>query len=192
MATQSPRIAALEPPYTPEVRAALAAWMPPGSPVEPLGLFRTLLINEELASRMRPLGAGILGTKAKVPAALREVVIHRTCALTGAEYEWGVHVVGFGMPLGLSDEQLYSTVHGSYHDRCWETGQADVFRLADELHQTSTVSEQLWCALAERFDDAQILELLVTAGWYHVIGYVCNGVRLQHERWAARFPSVPG
>jgi 4-carboxymuconolactone decarboxylase len=113
MSDQTPGIAPLEPPYSAGIEAALAKWMPPGAPVEPLRLFRTLVVHEELASRMRPLGAGILGGAAKVPPPLREVAIHRTCALTGAEYEWGVHVVGFGKPLGFTDEQLHSTVHGS-------------------------------------------------------------------------------
>jgi 4-carboxymuconolactone decarboxylase len=188
MPDQPARIAPLQPPYTPDVAAALARWMPPDSPVEPLRLFRTLNVHEELASRMRPLGAGILGSRAQVPAALREVMIHRTCALTGAEYEWGVHVIGFGKPLGLSDEQLHSTVHGSWSDPCWDARQSAVMRLAEELHATSAVSEDLWRALSEHFDERQIVELLVTAGWYHTISYVCNGLRIEREQWAARFP----
>jgi 4-carboxymuconolactone decarboxylase len=183
-----PRIAPLEPPYTPDTEAALLKWMPPGSPLEPLLLFRTLMVNDELASRMRPLGAGILGSKARIPAPLREVMIHRTCALTGAEYEWGVHVIGFGRPLGLTDEQLDSTVHGSPDDGCWGPEQSAIFRLADELHATSAISDGLWAELVSHFDDQQVLELIVTAGWYHTIGYLCNGLRLEPENWAARFP----
>jgi alkylhydroperoxidase family enzyme len=188
-AAPSARVQPLEPPYEPDVEASLAKWMPPGSPAEPLRLFRTLVVHEELASRMRPLGAGILGSSATVPAPLREVVIHRTCALTGAEYEWGVHVAGFGVPLGFTQEQLHSTVHGSWRDSCWEPAQATVFRLADELHAQSTVSDELWAELADSFQTRQILELIVTAGWYHVIGYVCNGLAVVPEEWAARFPA---
>jgi 4-carboxymuconolactone decarboxylase len=192
MTDLTPRIAPLEPPYRPDIEAALSKWMPPGSPVEPLRLFRTLVVHDTLASRMRPLGAGILGATARVPAPLREVMIHRTCALTGAEYEWGVHVVGMGRPLGLSDEQLHATVHGSFSEDCWDAEQSSVFRLADELHETSTVSDELWQDLSTRFDTPQILELLVTAGWYHVISYVCNGARVQQEEWAARFADAAG
>jgi 4-carboxymuconolactone decarboxylase len=188
MSTESPRISPLEPPYPPEIETALSKWMPQDSPAEPLRLFRTLVVHKELASRMRPLGAGILGAKAKVPPLLRELMIHRTCALTGAEYEWGVHAVAFGRPLGFSEEQLYSTVHGSCDDPCWDAEQASVYRLADELHRHSTVSAALWPELAVRFEQAQLIELLVTAGWYHVIGYVCNGAAVQREEWAERFP----
>jgi 4-carboxymuconolactone decarboxylase len=192
MSEPAARIAPLEPPYAPETGEALAKWMPPGSAIDPLALFRTLYVHEELASRMRPLGAGLLGRVATVPPALREVMIHRTCALTGAEYEWGVHAVAFGKPLGFTGDQLRSTVHGAWTDACWEPAQAAVFRLADELHASSAVSDELWGTLAELFDEQQILELVVTAGWYHVIGYVCNAVRLDGEPWADRFPPSGG
>jgi 4-carboxymuconolactone decarboxylase len=190
MSEQTPRIEPLQAPYAKDVEAALTKWMPPGSPLEPLRLFRTLYVHEELASRMRPLGAGILGASAKVTPELREVMIHRTCALTGAQYEWGVHAVAFGKPLGLSDTQLRSTVHGAWSDPCWEPEQGTVFRLADELHRTSTISDELWQALAARFEDAQILELVATAGWYHLIAYICNGVGVQEEEWAPGFPAA--
>ena len=188
MTDKSPRLAPVEPPYAPSIDAMLAKWMPPGNAVEPLRLFRTLAVHEELAGRMRPLGAGILGAKATVPSHLREVVIHRTCALTRAEYEWGVHAVVFGKPLGFSDQQLRSTVYGAWTDPCWDDEQRTVFRLADELHQTAAVSDELWEALTVRFDDPQILELVITAGWYHTISFVINAAGVQLEPWAARFP----
>ena len=188
MPEPTPRIAPLQAPYPPGVQEMLAKWMPPASDAEPLALFRTLAVHAELMSRMRPLGSGILGARATVPAQLREIVIHRTCALTAAQYEWGVHALAFGAPLGLSETQLRSTVHGRWQDVCWEPEQASVFRLADEPHTTSTLSDELWQELTRSFQDAQIIELIVTAGWYHVIGYLCNGLRVQDEEWAPGFP----
>ena len=192
MSEQTARIAPLQPPYAASVEAMLAKWMPPASDAEPLRLFRTLAVHEQLMSRMRPLGAGILGSHALIAPRLREIVIHRTCALTGAQYEWGVHAVAFGAPLGLSPTQLHSTVHGDWHDQCWEPDQASVLRLADELHATSTISDELWQELAARFEEAQLLELIVTVGWYHVIAYICNGLRVREEEWALAFPAAPG
>lgn len=183
------RIAPLEPPYEPALETFLQKWMPPGSGMEPLTLFRVLGRHDDLASRARPLGAGLLG-HGKVPPRLREVMIHRTCALTGAEYEWGVHVVGFGRPLGLSEEQLRSTVHGSAEDAVWSPAERAVFALADELHVCSTVSDGVFSALTDHFDDEQILELCLMAGWYHAISYVINAARLPPEPWAARFPAT--
>jgi 4-carboxymuconolactone decarboxylase len=183
-----PRIAPLEPPYEPEIEAALRKWMPPGAETEPLKLFRTLTVHDELASRMRPLGAGILG-HGRVDPREREIVIHRTCARAGAEYEWGVHVLAFGKPLGLSDEQIAATVHGQADDPAWSEHDAQLVQLADELHESCAVSDRLWAQLAERFSEDQLLELVITVGWYRLLSYVINAARVQHEPWAARFPA---
>jgi alkylhydroperoxidase family enzyme len=181
------RIAPLEPPYQPETEALLKKWMPPGSAIEPLALFRTLAIHEELAARMRPTGSGILG-HGRVDPREREIVIHRTCARTGAEYEWGVHVLAYGKPLGLSDDQIAATVNGAAGDPAWSERDALLVRLADELHDTCGVSDPLWSALSRHFSDDQLLELLVIAGWYRLVAYVVNAVHIQHEAWAPRFP----
>jgi 4-carboxymuconolactone decarboxylase len=182
------RIAPLEPPYAEDVDAMLRKWMPPGAAVDPLLLFRTLAIHDELMARMRPLGAGILGSTVVDPV-LRELMIHRTCARCGAEYEWGVHATSFGAAVGLTPEQLRSTVRGGPDDECWTPTQRAVLRLADELHDTSAVSDALYAELASEFDARQLLELVVTAGWYHTIGYVIGLAGLGREPWAARFPS---
>ena len=174
-------------PYTAEIEEALRKWMPPGAEVEPLRLFRTLNVHEELASRMRPLGAGILG-HGRVAPREREIVIHRTCARAGAEYEWGVHALVFGGPLGLSDAQLAATVHGDADDPAWSAEDALLIELSDELYDTAAVSDGLWAKLAPRYAEDQLLELLVTAGWYRLIAYVINAAGVQREPWAARFP----
>lgn len=183
------RIAPLEPPYDPNTADMLSRWMPPGGSIPPLRLFRTLARHPDLAARMRPLGAGILA-HGLVPPRLREVMIHRTCALTGAEYEWGVHAVVFGSPLGLSEAQLLSTAGGTATDPVWDGAEAAVFALADELHATSTVSEELFATLGDHFTPPQILELVITAGWYHTIAYVIAAAAVEPEEWAARFPSA--
>jgi len=43
--------------------------------------------------------------------------------------------------------------------------------------------------LAGRWSVPQLLELLVLAGWYHVISYVANGAQVELETWAERFPT---
>jgi 4-carboxymuconolactone decarboxylase len=187
-----PRIAPLAPPYEPETEAMLRKWMPPGSALEPLVLFRTLAVHDELMARMRPLGAGILG-HGRIEPREREIVIHRTCARTGAEYEWGVHAVAFGTPLGLSDAQLTATVRGSAEDPAWSSEKdRRLLRLADELHDTCTISSELWSALAAEYAEDQLLELIVIAGWYRLLATVINALGVEPEPWAARFPPPLG
>ncbi len=188
----TPRITPLEPPYDPDTGEMLKRWMPPGAEAEPLALFRTLAVHGELMSRMRPLGSGILN-HGQVPPRDREIVLHRTCARAGAEYEWGVHAVAFAEAVGLSAEQLAATAAGvdAAEDPSWSEQDALLVRLADELHDTATVSDELWVQLAGRYTDQQLLELIVTAGWYRTIAYVTNAARVALEPWAARFPAAP-
>lgn len=181
-----PRIAPLEPPYEPELETMLKKWMPPDSPLEPLRLFRTLAVHDDLASRMRAVGAGILG-HGRIEPREREILIHRICARCGAEYEWGVHAIAFGRPLGLTEEQIAATADGGADDPVWSVRERVLIRLADELHDSCGVSDALWAELRERYSDDQLLELVIIAGWYWLISCVINAAAIQPEPWAARF-----
>jgi alkylhydroperoxidase family enzyme len=183
------RIAPLTPPYAPEIEAMLLKWMPPDSPaLEPLALFRTLAVHPELMSRMRPLGAGILGHPTVSPRE-REIVIHRACARAGAEYEWGVHAAAFGARVGLTPAQLRATALGDSGDPVWDDTEALLVRLVDELHDTCRVGDEVWEGLAGRYSEAQLLELVITAGWYRLLAGVINAVQMPLEPWATRFPA---
>jgi 4-carboxymuconolactone decarboxylase len=183
-----PRIAPLSPPYDPDVAAALAKWMPPGSALEPLKLFRTLYQNQEISSRMRPLGAGILGSHSSLDPREREILIDRTCARCGCEYEWGVHVAAYGEAVGLDRTQLEDTVNGTVAKALWSEREHVLIRLVDELYETATISDATWEQLVAIWSIAQILELIIIVGWYHLISFVANAAHIEYEPWAARFP----
>jgi alkylhydroperoxidase family enzyme len=87
--------------------------MPPGSAIEPLKLFRKLVRSPEMASRLRVLGAEILGPGSLIAAREGEIVIHRTAALCGCEYEWGVHATAYGQAVRLTPEALRATATAS-------------------------------------------------------------------------------
>ena len=176
------RIAPLEPPYEPGVERYLVRMMPPDSGLDPLKLFRTLAVHVDLASRMRPLGSGLL-THPTIEPREREIVILRTCALAGAEYEWGVHATFFDE---LSDEEVRGTAPSQAHD--WGEKDALLVRLADELHATSCITDELWEGLRRHWSDEQLIELIVLAGWYRTISYLVNALRIELEQWAARLP----
>jgi alkylhydroperoxidase family enzyme len=182
-----PRIHPLDPPYEAELAETLEKMM--GGKGEPLKLFRTLARHPRLMKRFSALGGGILGRGLVAPED-REIVIHRTCARCGCEYEWGVHVAFFGRPLGLSGAQIAATVLGGPDDPCWSPRQALLIRFSDELHDTAALSDELWTALGEIWDEAQLIELLLTAGFYHLVSFAANGARIGLEDFAARFPAA--
>jgi alkylhydroperoxidase family enzyme len=179
----TPRIAPLEPPYEPAVAADLAAMMPPG--VEPIRLFRTLARNPRVLSKVR---LGNLLDRGSLSRRDREIVILRTCARCGAEYEWGVHVTAFAKRVGLTEAQVAATVTGADAEGVWSASDRALLRLADQLHEGADLDDALWQELRGHFDEAQLIELVVLAGFYHTISFVLNALRIETEPLAARFP----
>ncbi|MQA96674.1 MAG: carboxymuconolactone decarboxylase family protein [Streptosporangiales bacterium] len=184
------RITPLEPPYDPEIGTALRRWMPPGVTHAPLSLFRVLHREPELASRMRVLGAGLLA-HGRLSGADRETVIARVCARAGCGYEWGVHIVSFARSVGLTEGQISASAGGGADDVAWTPRQRTLVRAVDELHDTARLSDAAWDALTGLYDEAELLEFLVLAGWYRAIAQLANALRLDGEPWAEPMPAGP-
>jgi 4-carboxymuconolactone decarboxylase len=183
--TAKRRLRPLEAPYEPEIARTLERMMPPG--VDPLKLFRTVAHNPYVLDKFRSTGAYLLNF-GRIDPLEREILIHRTCSRCGCEYEWGVHAVAFGKPLGLTDEQIEATVSEPADSPVWSARQSLLVRLADELHDRATVSDGLWDELAATWDPGELIELLAIAGFYHLVSFVANTAGVEREQAAARFP----
>jgi alkylhydroperoxidase family enzyme len=179
--SMTPRIAPVEPPYTPEVEDALRRLMGAAAHLEPLRLFRTIAHHEVLLERFRQIGSSLLSFGTLDPLD-RELVIHRVTARAGAEYEWGVHAALFAPQVGLDAQLVWD---GSAEDFPDERHRA-LIELCDELHETATVSDALYARLERHYDAPQLVELLCLCGFYRLVSYVCNGLRVEPEEWAAR------
>jgi alkylhydroperoxidase family enzyme len=188
MDTPTTRIPPLQPPYEPELQALLTKMTPPGAP-EILALFRVLAHHPVLADRMTGWGGFLLGRKALLPLRDREVVIDRVCARCGAEYEWGVHVAAFAEAAGFTLPQTRAIADPSADPSVLTERDRLLVQLVDELHEGADVSDALWAELAAHWTQPQLVELLMLAGWYRAISYVCRVARVPLEGWAARFPA---
>jgi alkylhydroperoxidase family enzyme len=177
-----PRIAPLEPPFSTEVQAGFDAVMR-GAP--PLLLFRTIAHNPRVLQRMM---AGGLLDRGSISLRCRELMILRTCARCGAQYEWGVHVAGFGGKAQWTPDQLHSSVHGTVSDACWSDEDRLVIELADQLYDTSCVDDVTWAKLATHFASDQLIELLMLAGLYHAVSFMVNACKIELEVNAPTFP----
>ncbi len=182
---QPPRLPPLEPPHPPELAEELARLVPPGMP--PLALFRTLAHNPRVLRKFRE---GSLLDRGSIGRREREIVILRTCARCGSEYEWGVHVTVFAARVGLTDAQVAATLRpgaAGVDDAAWSPRDRLLLGLADELHDTCGIGDALWSQLAEAFEPAQLVELIVLAGFYHTVAFLTNALHVPLEAFAARF-----
>lgn len=181
-----PRIAPAEPPYESQIAAELARIMPPGVP--PLVLFRTLARNPRIFGR---IFAGGLIDKGLLSLRQREILIDRTTARLGCEYEWGVHVTFFAERVGFTAEQIEATATGLANAACWTSDEQALVALVDDLVDQRTIGDETWAALTTHFDEAQLLEAIALVGYYHTISFLCVGLDLPLESYAARFPVTP-
>lgn len=163
--------------------------MPPGVP--PIALFRTFVRNLTMTSAMAGWGSYELSRRLSLSLRDREIVIVRTCANCGCEYEWGVHVAFFSERAGLAGAQLVSLTFGSAEDECWPDERDRLLILAvDALHGQADIPDELWRLLIATFTEANVLDLLLLCGWYHAISYVARAARVPLEPGAPRFSSL--
>jgi alkylhydroperoxidase family enzyme len=122
-----PRIVPLEPPYEPEIQDQFDRIMR-GAP--PLMLFRVIGSNARAWEKFR---AGSLLDRGPLTLREREIVIDRTCARTGCEYEWGVHVATFADAAGLTEAQVRATVLDGADAPCWSPAEQALIAAVDAL-----------------------------------------------------------
>lgn len=183
------RVAPLEAPFEPEVDVRLRAMMPDG--VEPIALFRTFAKNLPMAEAMGSWGGYELSRRLSLTMRDREILIDRTTARCGCEYEWGVHLAFFADRVGLTPAQITSLTHGDAGDPCWEDDRDRLLiRAADELHEANVIEDELWAALAAHLDEPQLLDVTMLCGWYHAISFTARSAGVPLEAGAPTFDSV--
>src|SRR6201995_4109095 len=141
------RIAPAEPPYPTAVAEALQRIMPPG--LEPLILFRTMAQSPRVFGKMF---AGGLLDKGPISLRPREIVIDRTTARLGCEYEWGVHVALFAGKVGFGAGEIAATVDGASDNACWTVEERALLAAVDDLVDRHTLSDSTWAVLTAHFD----------------------------------------
>lgn len=151
-----------------------------------LNIFQTLAHNEALSKALRRFGAHLL-SGGVLPSREREIVILRVGWRCGAEYEFGQHTV-IGASVGLTDDEIAGLAECGAVE--WDETDRAVIAMADELCDDDLVSEDTWRTLAQRWSDAELLELLVLAGFYRLVCGMLNSVGVALEPQTPRWPDA--
>jgi 4-carboxymuconolactone decarboxylase len=135
------------------------------------GPFNALLRSPELADRAQKLGEWAR-YRSSLPEKLKEFAILVTARYWSAQYEWYAHralalKAGLGpsiaddlalgeRPAGMSDEEA------AVHDFC------------KELHENKTVSDSAYEAIAKRFGERGVVDLIGVIGYYTLVSMILN------------------
>ena len=178
----SARIAPVTDP-TPEVQELLDGSGVRGPGQAPLNIFGTLANNPRVFRRFNQLG-GTLLFRSSVPDREREIVILRVGWNARAVYEFGQHTV-IGRRAGITDEEIRALADDSVPSG-WSDDDLALIALADDLARDDCVSDKTWAALTARWDEGQMVELLVLAGFYRLVSGFLNSAGVVLD------PGIPG
>lgn len=144
-------------------------------------VYATLANHPALMGPWMAFGSALL-FKGTLPGRDRETLILRAARNCHAPYEWGQHV-GWAQREGLTDAEIDAIGSGPTAPGLDEWGRLLV-RAADELHRAARLSDATWTALAERYDDQQLLEACFAVGQYTMLAYALNSVGVTAEEGA--------
>lgn len=151
----------------------------PGGDGRDLNIFATLAHHPRLLRRWSQFG-GVLLFGGELPERERELLILRTAWHCQADYEWGQHV-RIALAAGVTPDEITAISAGGPDDPGWSDEDAAVLRAADELHADAHVSDETWAALGQRWTTAQLIELCMVVGQYHLVAFTLNSLGVQRE-----------
>jgi 4-carboxymuconolactone decarboxylase len=143
-----------------------------------LNIFGTLAHHPKLMKRWMVFGNHVLA-KSTLHARERELLILRTGWNCRAPYEWGQHVA-IARAIGVTDEEIERIASGPDAPG-WDPFEATLLRAADELHGGQGLTDSTYDALAERYDEKHLLDLVFTVGQYHLVSMVLNSMRVERD-----------
>lgn len=141
-----------------------------------INLFAMLANAPSLIGPTLRLGEAIL-TKSDLDPPLRELAILHTARLTGTDYEWVQHEAIARM-VGVGDTKIDAVKRGAVGAAPFEPRESLALRLVGHLLEDGTPPPELVRKVESELGRAELIELLVLAGYYAMLGGVMRAVRL--------------
>ncbi len=121
-----------------------------------------------------------------LPPREREILILRIGWLCRAEYEFGQHTL-VGKSVGLTDQEIVRITEGADAPG-WAPFDATLIRAADELHADAFITDATWNALAKRYNEKQLMDVVMTVADYNMVSMYLNTMGVQLEKGKPGFP----
>ena len=153
-----------------------------------LNVVRTFTVNPRLAEAWQPFAYYVLRTST-LPPHDRETLILRIGWLNQSQYEFTQHVrVAKG--IGFTDEDIERVKTGPEASGLVPFDVA-LLRAVDQLKAKSFVDDAVWSVLKTRYDEKQLMDVVVTTGQYNIISWYLNTMGTPIEDWATPAAMAP-
>lgn len=181
-----PRIPPLpESEWDEELRALVEQVWDEGAPRSPANnLFRTLARRPDLLAAWGGFGRAVY--QGRLSERDRELLVLRVAWLTRCRFAWAFHEA-LARRIGLAEEEILRIVEGP-GAAGWQEREASLLRAADELHETSSVTDRTWAELERWWNEDERIEIPVVVGGYTLVAHITNALRI--APWD-RLPALP-
>jgi len=141
-----------------------------------INLFRMLANAPALIGPTLRLGEAIL-TRGDLDPVLRELAILRVARLTGTDYE-SVQHQEIARLIGIDEQKIGAIADGEISDPPFARRELVTLRLVEHLLEDSSPPAELVTEVEAEIGRAPLIELLIVAGYYAMLGGVMRAVRL--------------
>ncbi len=104
-----------------------------------------------------------------------------------SDYEWGQHEP-IARAAGLENSEIERVPAGPGADG-WREFDRVLLSAVDELHADARIADRTWTRLAQRYDERQLIELVMLIGHYHLVAFALNSFGVQRETGIADLPT---
>jgi 4-carboxymuconolactone decarboxylase len=130
-----------------------------------------LLRSPELMSRSQRVGE-YLRYSSSLPRRLNEFAILITARQWNAQVEWFAHHP-LALEAGLAPEVAADLAQGK-RPSGMQDDEASVYQFCKELHATKAVSDATFKALADKFGERGVIDLIALTGYYTMLAMLLN------------------
>ena len=134
-------------------------------------IFKVLAHHPKLVKRWTPFAGHIL-SKQTLAFRERELLILRIGWLNQAEYEFAQHEL-IAKRGGLTDADIARLKEGP-KAAGWSEHEAALLQVADDLFDSSVVSDQTWEAMSKHYSTEQLMDAVFTVGQYNMVSWALN------------------
>ena len=89
--------------------------------------------------------------------------------------------------MGLSEEEILRITKGP-DATGWSEADATLLRAADELREDAFITDATWNALAKRYDEKQMMDIVFTVREYNLVSMALNSFGVQLDDGVEGFP----
>jgi len=142
---------------------------------KPVNLYRALGNHPALVAAWTEF-ANAIRHDSRTPRALRELMILRIGQMTRSEYEWAHHL-RMARKAGVREAQLESLARWRESAE-FDAKERAALALAEAVGECR-VSDAVYAEVKAHFDDAQYVELSLTAGFYAMVVRMLDALRVE-------------